>query len=58
MDDAFTVARRRAGEAAAAAEAVDGIIEQQLLDIWNEMAEIRSAIDELKADLTEPPTGP
>ena len=58
LADSLVIARRRAGDAAAWAEAVDGSTEQQLLDIYRALQSIEAGVSESLAELQNPPTGP
>lgn len=58
LADSLVIARRRCGDAAAWAEAVDGSTEAQLLDIYRALQSIESGISESLAELQNPPTGP
>ena len=56
--EALGIARRRTGEAIEAAGAFDGLIEQQLINMYHQIDAQLEAIDELLAELQTPPTGP
>lgn len=58
LADSLVIARRRTGDAAAWAEAVDGATEQQLLDVYRALQSLESGVSETLAELQNPPTGP
>jgi division protein CdvB (Snf7/Vps24/ESCRT-III family) len=58
MSDAMYVATRRTADAASDAADVDGALESALSDIHWKLAESYKILDELLAELQNPPTGP
>jgi hypothetical protein len=51
LEDAVLIATRRTYAAAAAAQDVDGLIEQQLLNIGNNFAAAADALDDLLKEM-------